>query len=432
MTAENLKARESAFLAVLGSLKETSFVSDSLSDWQARDNPSQKDFALAYEIAQGSVKRFISLQYLALKLSGRERISLKLKEKALIATALYQFFFMDKIPLYAIVNETVEIAKKQCHSTFVKFLNALLRNLEKEEFGFPDVLSKLLPKILPESTSTKEVSLKYSYPVLFIQKLLKQFELAKVIEILEEGNKPPQLFVKCLNNENQLDSGITFDPEMNQEGIKRIGRLTDSAQVLSFVKNPLYYVQNATPIALVDQLASYTKEPAAILDLCASPGGKLLLAAEHFPKASLFGNDVSDDKLFWLKENLDKYGLKATLTCGKGQYYKSEKAFDLVILDVPCSNTGVLNKRAEARWRITEEKLKELKILQQELLKRSLELIRDKGSIWYMTCSILQEENEKFIEEFCKKNSCKIVFKRLYIPSSKGWDGGFGALITRD
>ncbi len=396
----SLNAREAAYEALLASLRHEDFIVSSLKRWQNKDHPSPRDFAFAYEIASGAARMALSLDYIATQLSDNKKLSLKVKEKALLRAALYQYYFMTKVPLYAIVNETVELAKKYCHRSFVGYLNALLRRLENTTLQ------------LPEDLSVPSLSIRYSYPSYFIAKLISDYGQETAINVLKAGNTSP---ITTARMRSEAKTIWIDDPSQ----IQQIAESTD------------YYIQNATPIDLINELASRTKSPASILDLCSSPGGKLLAAHDIFPEAQLFANDVSEEKIKRLSENLTKYGVKATLTCGDGSLYPNDRSFDVVILDVPCSNSGVLNKRHEARWRLTEDALKELKVTQQKLLQNSVKLIGSEGIIWYLTCSILKDENERLLQELCSGFGLEIVYTKTILPNENGWDGGFAALLNR-
>lgn len=408
-----MNAREAAYLAVFDFLRSGRFISDSLEQWQRSFHPSSLDFSFAYEVASGTVRMAISLDYIALHLTANHKLSLKVKERALLRTAVYQHVFMQKVPIYAIANETIQIAKKYCHETFVKFLNALLRHMAE------GVVS------LPEGNSSEELSVHYSYPQIFVDRLLKDYEPASTLAILQAGNCIPSVMARIRSENIQQDLfSHTFEVDRFCMGVLGEGSLA------SVVSSSQYYIQNATPVALVAELAKQSDFPRKILDLCAAPGGKLLAAHDLFPQAELFANDVSQDKVAKLNENLSKYGVEAEVKCGRGEEYPLGEEFDLIILDVPCSNSGVLNKRPEARWRLLEENLKEIEEKQLGIIKRAVELIGKRGVIWYLTCSILKSENETLVAKACGQYGLKVQYMKTILPNGEGWDGGFGACLA--
>jgi 16S rRNA (cytosine967-C5)-methyltransferase len=404
---QQINCREAAYKAYLASMREEQFISDSLNDWMTSSNPSEVDYHLAQEIAYGTCQRAITLEYYANKLVDK-KLKLKKKEKALLLTALYQYYFLERIPLYAITNETMQIAKKSCHSTFLKFLNAILRKL-------PSVTQQL-----PKTSSVSSLSIRYSYPEIFVDKLINQYGLETSIEIMEAGNKSSLTLAR---ERHQTDFKKFMNDEVNMVMIE------NKEQLLEASLTPNLYIQNITPALLFSRASKTMSPPEAILDLCASPGGKLLMGHDFFPEAELFANDISENKLETLKENIEKYNLETHIVCGKGEEYSSDKLFDLIILDVPCSNSGVLNKRAEARWRQSKDHHKQLVEIQNSLLKKALTLLSPKGMILYMTCTILKEENEDVIDTFSKTHSTNILYSETILPTKDGYDGGYVAVL---
>ena len=410
--------REAAYIALLISAREETFLSDTLDRWHEAKKPSSMDFALAKEISYGSARMCLALDYIAEQLTDKKKLSLKLRERILLRTAIYQFFFMDRIPVYAITNETVGLAKKYCHETFVKFLNAALRRM-----------SEAKPE-LPQGVTVPEIGIRYSYPVFFVQELIQNYGLENAEAILDAGNKPSPTMMR-IRPEAKGDI-------QNQEGLSLlsgtstpIAVINDPSLIPSLAASPDYYIQNITPALLIHSLASASKEPKRVLDMCASPGGKVIAVHDIFPNAELFANDVSADKLKPLSENCAKYGISATLSCSPGKEYTSDVPFDLVILDVPCSNSGVLNKRPEARWRLSQKKLEELEELQMQLIKSALNLISEDGEIWYMTCSVLKRENARLMAKACEAFNLQIRTKETIFPNADGWDGGFACALQK-
>jgi 16S rRNA (cytosine967-C5)-methyltransferase len=407
--------REAAYLAVLISLREGSFASELLDAWKQYEAPNPLDFKLAREIAFGTIRMALSLDFLAEKISKKQKLNLKAKEKVLMRTALYQFYYMDRIPPFAIVNETINIAKKYCHETFVRFLNASLRKISNEK---PE---------LPKGDSLNELSLRFSYPEYFVQELLQDFGLEKAISIMQAGNQPAPTMVRLRASTKVDKVGL----EMISGTLCPMAYVRDASVIKEISEFPDYYIQNATPAHLIYELAQHSAAPATALDLCSSPGGKLIALHDIFPQTALYANDVLPNKIKTLQENCAKYGINAVLTCVQGENYKTDKPFDLVILDVPCSNSGVLNKRPEARWRISKQSLDELEGLQMRLLKNAADLISDDGEIWYMTCSILEKENLRLIEKACNLLSIQIRHKVSILPNQEGWDGGFACILKK-
>jgi len=404
--------REAAYLALLISLKDGKFIEKSLTKWDEKTTPASIDFNLAKEIAYGSARMALSLDYIAKQLASKKTLKLKLKERALLRTALYQAIFMNRIPLYAITDETLKIAKTYCHHRFVGYLNATLRQLEK---GIPP---------LPTGETTEEMSIRYSYPPFFVQELVHDCGLERAKEIMEIENSPPIAMTR-IRPQGKIRKGLKLIEDIPTP----VATITDNKLLPDIASSKDYYIQNVTPAVLMATLAKKTPSPKHILDLCAAPGGKLLFAHDAFPEATLFANDISEKKLDRLLQNCKKYHLDAILSCLPGETFTNPDPFDLIILDVPCSNSGVLNKRPEARWRLSQDKLSELEKIQMDLIEHAKRLLSPNGEIWYLTCSILKQENEHLIKKACKRFHLQVREEKTLLPNPRGFDGGFASAL---
>jgi 16S rRNA (cytosine967-C5)-methyltransferase len=306
---------------------------------------------------------------------------------------------MDRTPGYAVVNESVRLAKAMANPRFPSFLNALLRKL-----------SDKIPE-LPGGDDTASLALRYSYPDFFVEELVKDYGLEQAKQVLSAGNSPPVVMAR---------RRPTFQMEVVKGG-EGLARYAGSSE---------YYIQNAAPVHLMEKLSEGLASPQAILDLCAAPGGKLVAAHDRFPEAALYANEISPERMPRLLENIKKYGLQAEVSLGAGEDFRSERKFDLVILDVPCSNTGVLNKRPEARWRVTPEALQGLERTQLALIENAAKLLAPKGCLFYLTCSILKSENAGLAQKACDRLGLRCESPVALLPDREGRDGGFGCRLA--
>ncbi|MCP5507420.1 MAG: hypothetical protein H7A37_03850 [Chlamydiales bacterium] len=390
MNISQWTARDAAYHALLAFYRKGTFLNDTLNDWRAAAKPASRDERLAYELAAGCCRMSLRLDCHITQLPTEKPPQLKRKERTILHLALYQHLFMERIPSHALVNEAVALAKRHCHTTFVKFLNAILRKLPDTTFSPP--------------SSTHQ---RLSYPEEFVNMLTADYGASQAVACLEAMNCPP-----IIQARRRADNAV-----ITVEDLDSIAQSRD------------YYIQNSTPIALISGLAEKTKTPSTLLDLCASPGGKLLLAHDLYPQAQLFANDVSQQKLHRLQENLQKYNVAATLFCSRGEDLQTEQKYDLIILDVPCSNSGVLNKRPEARWRQQNSHVEEICLLQKQLLENAATLLNPEGTIWYLTCSILKKENEEQMLWAEKNLGAKTILQKTILPDTEGADGGYSCLL---
>lgn len=412
-----LNPREAAFSALKDFLKDEVFLSESLSKWKTETKKKipSKDFHLAEEIAYGTCRRLLSLEYLACQISGKKKLKLKVKEKALLYSALYQHFFMDRVPLFAIANESVLIAKKHCYVTFANFLNAILRKLENQSY------------FLPENDSIESLTIRYSLPKFVVKKLIGDYEIGTVKKIFTTSNIPSKTTVRVRDQISALPEGLTMlDGESES-----FAQLDDSSQLHLITSSPSFYIQNSTPYLMMKRLSETVNHPIkSIIDLCASPGGKTLAAHEFYPDATIVSNDVSEEKIVKLQENLAKYNIPATTSISHAEEISTDQKFDLVIIDAPCSNSGVLNKRPEARWRLSKDNLNELLKIQTAIFEKGVSLLNPGGKIWYLTCSILKMENEQLINQMAESLNLNILEQHTILPSSDSLlDGGYGCSL---
>jgi len=368
-----MNARDAAFFAILRAEKGEAYIEESLSSFE--------DHALAYEIASGVMRMRRLLDFQAKLLAPK--LPAKLKEKICLRMGLYQLFYLTRMPDHAIIFETVELAKRVCGPLFAKFLNAMLRKCGRTMTTLPD-----------------DLPTRYSYSDYFVDSLLKTHAKKEVEALLQAGNSKPPLFAR-------KRPGVVFE------------------ELDSFIDSPEYYIQNPTQALLLAKLAEKISPPSTILDLCAAPGGKTLLLHDLFPHAQLSANDISENRLQRLSQNLLKYGVQASVSCKDATKDSFGQQYDLVVVDAPCSNSGVLYKCPEARWRLEKDETLHIQQTQKNILQAASKLVKKGGYLWYLTCSILPQENEEVVLASFPE---AIHFTEL--PRPTGFEGGFAALIS--
>jgi len=406
-----MSARQAIFSALYAYEKKGSYIEDELLNW---GEPDDKNRRLARQVASGVIRRDASLTYLIHQLQPKLKISAK--AMIILKMAIYQHYFMDRVPDYAIISESIVLAKKLLPLALQKLLYALLKKMEKISFS------------LPQDDSSESLVSRLSYPLEFIQLVTGTYGLNKTKYILNAMNSTFPTTFRVRKSQDL--------PKGHFEKIGNFGwdfyQLTSMDSVSSFANLPNVYIQNPTPAYLFHELSkSLFSPPLSVLDLCAAPGGKTLMAAECFEKAKIVCNDISSNKIALLKSNIEKYDLPVQITNYDATEYPDKEKFDLIILDAPCSNSGVLNKRVEARWRLTEQNMTNHTQLQKKMLQRAIKLLSDQGVIFYLTCSIIPFENEKLMQEIALQESMKVLKEMLILPDEKGMDGGFGCALIK-
>jgi len=201
-----------------------------------------------------------------------------------------------------------------------------------------------------------------------------------------------------------------------------------------------FYVQDPSTRHAVDLFD--LKSGDVVLDACAAPGGKLALLAERVPEGEVVALDLYEDRLTLVKQNVERLNLSnvsystgdaASTETMQGLMQKYPAGFDAVLLDVPCTNTGVIQRRPEAGWSFDSPKLTALMKAQAAILAATSQLLKSGGQLVYSTCSIEAEEGALQIESFLKAQPEYTLQKEeLHLPGEQGCDGAYAALLRKN
>lgn len=302
---------------------------------------------------------------------------------------------IDSIPQFACVNELVEITKKYENKYAGGFINATLKNIYQQQVALPN-----------ENDLLKYLSVKYSYPKWIIKNLLQVFDKEFVVQYLSEKLtylthirviKDLQFF------KNQLES---LQIELYPSSFLPNTFYVDYEKLVQEQKLEKHYVVQGLP-SIIAGLAIDVQPKSKVLDLCSAPGGKSVLIASEENTATITANDIYPHKIKLIKKYADKYAIKNIKTSLHDAMVYNKKwdnAFQYVLCDVPCSNTGIINKKPDVLLNITAEHLPKLVQLQTSILDMAARYVKPGGTLVYSTCSILKEENINIIENFIRKN----------------------------
>jgi 16S rRNA (cytosine967-C5)-methyltransferase len=347
----------------------------------------------------------------------------------LLRLGLYQIFWLDRIPNHAAVHETVELAKLNGLQSQSGFVNAVLRGYLREF----DATEKLLSEL-----KTSQPYLGYSHPEWLAERWQARRGQDKAGQLMAWNNTPPKTFARVntlkVETAKLLDQWreekVEYDfvhhdwlPENLMFELKSHSSLN---QLPSFQQG-FFYVQDPSTILAVRELDPRPGEK--ILDLCAAPGGKLTFIAQLMRNEGvLVAHDTAHDRLKLIEENCARLGVR----CEIRSEDSSVMLFDRVLIDAPCSNTGVLRRRVDLRWRIRVEEIERLRTGQLNLLFQAASLLKPGGTLVYSTCSLEPEENVEVVDEFLSRQPAfKLEHARELLPFIEGVDGAYVARITR-
>lgn len=420
----------------------------------------------ATDLVFGTIRNRAAIDKVIAEFSGRlvERIQPKLLN--IIRVASFELIYCPQTPEYSIVNEAVGMAKALVGKKQTGFVNAVLRQITRNIKNRQIPLSRAASiKTLPQSNATgcqfdKEIlpepqtspaqyfSIAFSLPEWLVNEWLNEFSEEQVRQICFASNRRPSIYIRpntLKTTTQQLadkfhEEDIDFEivPLDNLQASRIEHRESSTIRLkspkaiteLPGFKEGLFTVQDITaslPIRILQPRPEWK-----ILDLCAAPGTKTTQLAEHTEdSAKIIATDIDAERLNLVNENTARLGITCVNVLPYEQILNSK--FDAVLLDVPCSNTGVLAKRIEARFRINPKVVKELAKTQAGLLAAAAKMLKPKGRICYSTCSIQKAENSERVTDFLQKNSdFELQSELLTLPAAEDFDhdGGYVAIIT--
>lgn len=351
-------------------------------------------------LTNGAVKYKLLLDFYISKLA---KINSKTNIYAIntLRLGIYELIF-TKNPPYSVINSYVEIIKPY-KKELASFINAVLRNFTRKKSS--------LDELIQELQKTEQISILYSHPEFMIKEWLTAYGEEETIKICEYNNAAPKISLRVNTLKTDLENFSKILTENNINfSYSKVPNLITLDKALDIRGIPGFKEGHFVVQGEGSTLVSYAldpKENEEILDLCAAPGGKTLHTAELIKNnGQITAVDISEKRLKRIKENAERLEFDCIDTmCIDATKFKSDKKYDKIIVDAPCSNTGVLSKRADARWNRKPEDIVSLSVLQLNILNNAAKFLKQNGTIIYSTCSIEKEENEKVVESFLLQNN---------------------------
>ena len=394
---------------------------------------SASDRHLCQELVYGIVRWQATLDWLVGRKTGSRPQKPMLQN--LLRLGLYQIFWLDRIPNHAAVHETVELAKQSGFGAQAGFVNAVLRGYLRESETTQALLADL---------KINQPHLGYSHPEWLVARWQKRWDPGQAAELMAWNNTPPKTFARI--NLLKTDAGKLL-PEWRKENVEynfvrhdwmeenlvfELKSHPPLARLPSFQQG-FFYVQDPGTLLAVRELDPQPGE--AVLDLCAAPGGKLTLIAQLMRnEGRLIAHDLTSDRLRFIEENCARLGVTCVQTVLPSTLNPLPSTLcDRVLIDAPCSNTGVIRRRIDLRWRLRAEDIARLRTMQLQLLRQGASHLKRGGTLVYSTCSLEPEENSEVVKEFLGDHTdFKLERERELLPFVDGADGAYVARIKRD
>ena len=430
------------------------FAQELLEERLERAKLKPEDRRLAAELSFGVIRRLRTLDCILAAYAQRGDLDLSVRQ--VLRLGLYQLIFMERIPAHAAVDESVRLARVTGKRTATGFVNAILRAAAREalfseapdaaqprrSFAISDTRAVTFARdILPDpSDAAVWLAAVHSLPTALARRWLERFGPERARELCAVVNDIPSTFVRPNSTKVTLEQ---LQARLKEEGVEaapspsgRTLRLPPHAQVsrLKSFAEGLFQVQDDSSAAIAEFIG--VAPDMQVLDLCAAPGGKTCHMAERMQRrGQIIAVDSSPKRLARVVENMKRLDLPiiATVEADGAKFARlNALKFDRVLLDAPCSNTGVLRRRVEARWRFSAEALTELAGIQRRLLEGALEAVKPGGALVYSTCSLEPEENSLLVASvLAERTGFRLEEERQLFPSRDGGDGLYMARIVR-
>jgi len=408
------------------------FVEDRLEAALAQARLSSLDRHLCQELSYGIIRWQATLDWLiARKTAAREQ---KPMLRNLLRMGLYQIFWLDRIPGHAAVNETVELARQSGFHSQAGFVNAVLRNYLREFDA---------TKLLLAGLKTEQPHLGYSHPEWLVARWHTRWGADQTARLMEWNNTPPKAFARV--NALKADPGKLLaqwrEEDVEYDFVRR--DWLDENLVFELKSHPplgrlpsfqqgLFYVQDPSTLLAARELDPQPGEH--VLDLCAAPGGKLTYIAQLMRnEGRLLAHDTATERLKLIEQNCARLGVTCVQTALPSTLDPQvSPPFDRILIDAPCSNTGVMRRRVDLRWRIRLEEIGRLQATQRGLLRQAAALLKPGGTLVYSTCSLEPEENGRVVDEFLSEHAAfKLDRTRELLPFLESVDGTYVARMLR-
>jgi 16S rRNA (cytosine967-C5)-methyltransferase len=420
----------------------------------ARSSLSRPDKALATELVMGVVRRQATLEALVRSKTRIHHSRIERGAWLLCALGAYQLVFLSRIPAYAAVNESTRLCQQLRKPRWASFVNGVLRaiarDLTEEYISEPDASAvpvslnryrRLHTKLFPDPRHDQAgyFAAAFSFPQWLVERWIKRMSAAELWNLGFWFNAPPVLTLRVNTLKTTRDlllaelarQGIDASPGEHPDAVclEHAGPVP----ALPGFAEGRFAVQDLSAMWAATLLAP--PPGGRCLDLCSAPGGKTAqLAALMQNQGRILATDVSPQKLRLVQEACARLGVSivSTACIGRKAHERPQGPFDAILADVPCSNTGVLAKRVEARWRLRPSDLQDLPRLQRTLLALAAGCLSPCGRLVYSTCSIEPEENEQVVAAVLRENArLRLVEERRHWPGAPS-DGGYQALLVAE
>ena len=410
-----MSARSVAAAALGEWRKKERFTDAIIHERVAEESLRDSDRGLARELLYGVLRNLSLLDFwIGLLREG----NLDDQSRDFLRLGLYQLFLL-RTPEHAAIHETVKLARPKQRA----LINAVLRTAQRRA------------QELQMKANQQPLSVRFSHPGFMVERWQKNVGKAATESLVEWNNRPPPLYGRINELKIQptdfLRTYPANHPLSNHRDMVEFDRVPSDALAAG-----LFYIQDPSTTLACELLDPQPDEN--VLDACAAPGGKTCLLAQRMKnRGAIVACDRDLDRTNRLQENLDRLGVEIASVL-QHDWVQNVTAmpvaeFDRILIDAPCSNTGVMRRRVDVRWRLAPDDFMRMQKRQLAITRNAMGLLKRDGVLVYSTCSLEPEENEQvlalLLQEF---QNFKLVEQRMITPFHDGFDGAFAAKLVRE
>lgn len=422
--------RKAAFLTLVDVETKKSYSNLALNHQIVVTKPNHEGFVR--ELVYGVLEHKLTLDYYIDLLASNGVGSLKTNELTILRMGIYQIGYMNSVPEYAAVNESVLLAKRYCRGKD-GLINGILRAY----------LGKRMQLKLPDriEDEVRYLSVKYSYAPWIVELWLKHYSSDFVEQLLAAGNETPPMTVR-LNWLRIMKKDLISKLEESGFEVTEGNICSNALHVRGsrLLETEAYRMGLFTPQDESSMLVAEKLDPQhgdVVMDMCAAPGGKTMAVAERMNNTGkIIASDIYRRKLDLIDREAKRLGVTNVETRSWDATREESSMFqkaDRVLVDAPCTGLGVVRRKPEIKYKEHTDEMDLLPKKQLAILTASSSYVKPGGTLVYSTCTINPNENEKVTDAFVKRNpSFKKVERTLLLPNVNGTDGFFICVMKKD
>lgn len=357
-----------------------------------------RDKAFFKRVTEGTVYKRITIDYCINAYSKKPVEKLKPVIRALLRMSVYQIMYLEKVPDSAVCDEAVKLCRKRSFEEFTSFVNAVLRNIGRDKAKLPDLSGC--------KNEAERLSIKYSCPEWIVRMFIKEQKDAEALLASFDTIKPTAVKITQPSEKERLfmeweNKNIHFKKSEYIEDAYLLYDFEGIEAVPGFNEGWLI-VQDESSMLAAKSTGIRQGDKLTVIDVCAAPGGKTsFVASEMYPAGRVLSFDVSERKVDLIRENVARLDLaNVEAMVGDARVFNpdlAEKA-DVLIADVPCSGLGVMSRKSDIKYNISNEAMQEICALQKEIIGNVTRYLKPGGVLIYSTCTIHKAENEKMVK----------------------------------